>query len=384
MSSRNDTREYWINVMEKIAKPVLTELSQRNFKESFPSYPNRGREAFEHLEALARTLVGIAPWLENDGLTGEEENLRKQYAELARASIDAGTDINSPDYMDFTNQHGEQPLVEAAFLSHAILRAPKELWMELDLRVRKQVVACLKQSRKCHAYFNNWLLFAAMVETCLYKVGEEWDEMRVDYAIRQHEQWYLGDGMYGDGPHFHMDYYNSFVIGPMLVDIVRTIEAVDCHWFDLKDQILKRAIRYAEIQERLISPEGTFPVIGRSLAYRFGAFTHLSNMALLNQLPEAVHPAQVRCALTAVIKKMIEAPGTFNDQGWLNIGFCGYQLDMAESYISRGSIYLCCAVFLPLGLSPEHDFWKSPEREWTSKRVWSGGCGTVDHALVEE
>jgi hypothetical protein len=44
--------------------------------------------------------------------------------------------------------------------------------------------------------------------------------MRVDYALRQHHQWYKGDGAYGDGPYFHWDYYNSFVIQPMLLDVL--------------------------------------------------------------------------------------------------------------------------------------------------------------------
>ena len=48
----------------------------------------------------------------------------------------------------------------------------------------------------------------------------QWDRMRVDYALRQHEQWYKGDGVYGDGPEFHWDYYNSFVIHPMLLDVL--------------------------------------------------------------------------------------------------------------------------------------------------------------------
>jgi hypothetical protein len=30
--------------------------------------------------------------------------------------------------------------------------------------------------------------------------------------LRQHEQWYRGDGIYGDGPEFDWDYYNSFVM----------------------------------------------------------------------------------------------------------------------------------------------------------------------------
>jgi hypothetical protein len=37
-------------------------------------------------------------------------------------------------------------------------------------------------------------------------------------------------------------------------------------------RIDERAKRYAAVQERMIGPDGTFPPIGRSLAYRCGAF----------------------------------------------------------------------------------------------------------------
>jgi len=47
--------------------------------------------------------------------------------------------------------------------------------------------------------------------------------MRVGSAISHHQQWYRCDGIYGDGPEFHCDYYNSFVIQPMLVDIAQTL-----------------------------------------------------------------------------------------------------------------------------------------------------------------
>jgi hypothetical protein len=205
--------------------------------------------------------------------------------------------------------------------------------------------------------------------------------MRVDYALRQHEQWYLGDGVYGDGPGFRWDYYNSFVIQPMLVDCTRALAGHDRAWDALAEPILTRARRHAAIQERLISPEGTFPAIGRSLAYRFGAFQGLAQMALLQQLPDGVSPAQVRCALTAVIHRMVEADGTFDGNGWLRIGLCGHQPDVGERYVSTGSLYLCTAGLLPLGLPPEDVFWSDPPRPWTSQRAWGGGELPADHAL---
>jgi hypothetical protein len=147
-------------------------------------------------------------------------------------------------------------------------------------------------------------------------------------------------------------------------------------------QALQRARRYAAIQERLIAPDGTFPSVGRSTTYRFGAFHSLAQIAWRHELPEPVQPAQVRSGLTAVIRKMIEAPGTFDAQGWLQIGFCGHQPALGEGYISTGSLYLCAAALLPLGLPPSDEFWSKPAAPWTSQQLWAGENLRADHALA--
>ncbi|MCR8631465.1 DUF2264 domain-containing protein [Paenibacillus radicis (ex Xue et al. 2023)] len=379
MPQANEDRIYWIDTLSRIAQPVLHHLSNRNLKDSMPiEGKTDDRPLFTHLEALGRLLTGMAPWLETGSREGEEGRLREHYAEWARQSIDAGTDPSSPDFMNFSE--GYQPIVDAAFLAHAILRAPQELWEKLDPRVQHNVVNALKATRTRKPGYNNWLLFSAMIEAALYRAGTDWDRMRVDYALRQHELWYKGDGIYGDGPDFHADYYNSFVIQPMLVDIINTLGHEDSFWAGMKENVTKRAQRYATQQERLISPEGTFPAVGRSLAYRFGAFQLLSQVALQHQLEASLEPAQVRCALTAVIRRMIEAPGTFDENGWLTIGFCGHQPEVGETYISTGSLYLCAAVFLPLGLPADDPFWQG-EAAWTAQKAWSGQSFAIDKAL---
>lgn len=380
-TTSSEDRRYWLDVLQRIAKPVLTNLAARQLKARMPVESHsrsNDRPQFTHLEALGRLLAGIAPWLELNSLSGAEEKLRTEYAALARKAIEAATDPASPDFLNFSD--GQQPLVDSAFLAHAILRAPHELWKKLEPKTQKNLIAALRSSKRIRPGFNNWLLFAAMVETALCAMGEDWDAMRVDYAIRQHEQWYKGDGIYGDGPEFHWDYYNSFVIQPMLLDIMRTARNAAYNWDGFKEKIISRAQRYATIQERLISPEGTFPAIGRSLAYRFGAFQLLGQLALQKQLPKEIAPAQVRCALTAVIRRMIEAPNTFDKDGWLTIGFCGHQPALGETYISTGSLYLCAVGLLPLGLPPSDDLWASPFSEWTARKAWSGQNLQADHA----
>jgi hypothetical protein len=372
-------REYWVATLHRIAEPVLTSLSQGQLRVNMPveaSHHNEtDRRLYTYLEATGRLLTGIAPWLESGPSDGPEGDLRRRYAELARASVRSAVDPAAADTMNFS--HGAQPVVDAAFLAQAILRAPTELWKKLDPATQSNLVKALRATRMIQPGFNNWLLFSAMIEACLCHAGEAWDRMRVDYAIRQHEQWYKGDGVYGDGPTLHWDYYNSFVIHPMLLEVLDAVPG----WETFRAPILQRARRYAAIQERLISPEGTYPAIGRSLAYRFGAFQVLALMALRKQLPEGVSPEQARCALTAVIRRSVEAPGTFDDHGWLTIGFCGHQPAIGESYISTGSLYLCSAGLLPLGLPREDLFWSGGAKRWTSQRVYSGENVVADHAI---
>jgi hypothetical protein len=378
-------RRYWVAIVTRVGEPVLRALSERKLKSAMPVEAPHGnvddRRRFTYLEAFGRLLCGIAPWLDSRPVENLEGKLRVQHAEWARAAIDAATDPGSRDFMNFNK--GSQPVVDAAFLAQAVLRAPVELWGKLGSREQRNLVKALQSTRVIRPGFNNWLLFSAMIEAALCFMGEWWDKMRVDYALREHESWYLGDGMYGDGPQFHWDYYNSFVIQPMLLDVLDAVSKHASDWDSMRPAVLARAQRYAAIQERLISPEGTYPAIGRSLAYRFGAFHLLASIALRRQLPQDVSPEQVRCALTAVMRRMIEAPGTFDQDGWLTVGFCGHQPAIGEAYISTGSCYLCSTAWLPLGLPPDDPFWKHPPQPWTQQKVWSGKDIPADHALGE-
>ncbi|MDR1932751.1 MAG: DUF2264 domain-containing protein [Spirochaetales bacterium] len=377
----SDERSYWLETMLKIADPVISALAEGRLKKDMPvecKAERQTREKFTYLEALGRTLCGFAPWLDCKGLSREEEEKRVRYADLTRKAIDNATNPASADVMNFSE--GIQPICDAAFFAHGLLRAPVELMEKLEPRVKKNIIDRLIEVRSRKPGYNNFLLFAAMIEAAIYKLGGIWDPMRVDYAIRTHETWYKGDGVYSDGPEYCWNYYNSFVIQPMYVDILALFGPVDPDWEQYIPAAHKRAKRYAAIQERLINPDGSFPPVGRSLAYRFGAFQHLSQMALQHSLPDVITPAQVRSGLTAMIKRVMAAD-TFDAKGWLRIGFCGAQPGVGEVYISTGSLYLCMAVFLPLGLPPQDDFWASPAMDWTSRRMWSGGACDIDEAL---
>ena len=102
--------------------------------------------------------------------------------------------------------------------------------------------------------------------------------------------------------------------------MLRTSADVGRGYDELLKQVEHRAGRYAAELEKNINADGSYPVIGRSITYRFGAFQLLSQAALEDFLPNELPPEQVRTALTACIRKVTEHPAMFDAQGWLQPG----------------------------------------------------------------
>ncbi|MBR0269881.1 MAG: DUF2264 domain-containing protein [Prevotella sp.] len=378
-----DDRRMWVETLDRIARPVLENLAAGTLKKNMP-FESLSREPLRrevsYLEAVGRTICGIAPWLELGADDTEEGKLRANYINLVVKGIKNGVDPQSPDHLMFDRRHS-QPLVDAAFLAEGILRAPTQIWGRLDQQTRDWLVGEWKVSRGIKPYECNWLLFASIIEAALLEFTGECDMERLMYGVnRFRNEWYKGDGWYGDGPDFHLDYYNSLVIHPMFTETLQVLKKHGLNGADFLPTQEERHARLAAQLERMISPEGSYPVTGRSIVYRFGSFHALADAALLHILPANVSPAQVRCALTAVIQRQLAQPRTFDPNGWLRIGYTGSQIRMSEDYINTGSLYLCTAAFLPLGLPANDPFWAAPACDWTAKKAWSGEDVGADHA----
>jgi len=378
-------RAYWLQQVELVSEPVLKALKEGTLRrkmavEAAPGHA-QPRAVGTHLEALGRLLSGLAPWLELESSPGETPNetaLRDRYRDYALAGITSALNPSSADTMHFGES--SQTLVDSSFLALALLRAPKQLLQKLDATTQHRLAEALGTQRQVQPPFNNWLLFAAMNEALLMTLHQPWDRMRVDYALRELQSWYLGDSTYGDGPHFHWDFYNSFVIQPYLLQLMDTLGDQSPSWSSMRGPIHQRAQRHAVIQELIIAPDGSYPAIGRSITYRCGAFHLLADVSRRNILPEGLTPPQVRCALSAVMQRTLGPSGTFSPEGWLQIGLAGHQPGLGETYISTGSLYLCSAAWLPLGLPPADPFWSLPQQPWTSQNIWSGKNVPADHA----
>ena len=217
-------RLYWVRTIVKIADPVLRNLSEDELRKNIPigrstSALASSREFITHMESVGRTIAGIAPWLELGPDDTSEGKLRAQYIEMTCKALANSVNPESDDY--FNSTATRQILVNSAFLIQGLLQAPTQLWGNLDATTRERLIEQWKSTRTMKPGNNNWLLFSAMVECGLKEFSGEWNFPVVERALKAHKEWYKGDGIYGDGADFHLDYYNSYVIHPLLLQVLK-------------------------------------------------------------------------------------------------------------------------------------------------------------------
>jgi len=385
-------REYWCQEAYRMAQPVLENMAkgelQKNMKTEFsPSFDNRNRKVV-YMETFGRLMAGIAPWLSLPDDDTPEGQQRKQLREWALASYKNSVDPQSPDYLCWGV--AGQNLVDAAYIAESFIRAYDALWVPLDDVTKQRYITEFKKLRSIEPPYTNWFLFSSTIESFIAKaVGlREYDDFRVMMTIRKVEEWYVGDGWYADGPVFAFDYYSSYVFHAMYLETLQNmIDAranTRLEYQKYYDRALKRAQKFSIILERFISPEGTFPVIGRSTPYRMAAMQPLALMAWYQKLPTDLSNGQVRAALTQVMHRMYDQQQNYNDAGYLTIGFCGHQPETADWYTNNGSLYMTSLAFMPLGLAADHPFWTDKAEPWTQVKAWGGQPFPKDHRWADD
>ena len=382
-------REYWTSQAYKMAQPVLENMAQGKLQQNMltefsPSFDNRNRKVV-YMETFGRLMAGIAPWLALPDDATAESRQRKQLREWALASYRNAVDPTSPDYLCWGVSG--QNLVDAAYIAESFLRAYDILWQPLDTLTKQRYFKEFQKLRRIDPPYTNWLLFSSVIESFLAKAGGGYDEFRVNMACRKVEEWYVGDGWYADGPVFAFDYYSSYVFHAMYLETLQAMIDAKMNtridYSKYHERALKRAQKYAIILERFISPEGTFPVIGRSTPYRLAAMQPLALLAWYQKMPKELTNGQVRAALTQVIHRMFDHQQNYNQKGFLTIGFCGSQPETADWYTNNGSLYMTSLAFMPLGLPANHPFWTDAPQPWTQVKAWNGRLFPKDHRWAD-
>lgn len=381
----NADRAYWADHAWRLAEPVLSRMADGRLQaemevEVSPTWDGRDRRVV-YMEAFGRLMAGIAPWLALPDDDTPEGARRRQLREWALRSYANAVDPSSSDRLLWQGEG--QALVDAAYLAQSFSRAYDALWQPLDSLTKQRYIECFKGLRTVDPPYTNWLLFSSTIESFLARAGADADIYRVNSAIRKVEEWYVGDGWYADGPEFAFDYYSSYVFHPMYLETLDNMIASGrggyLDYRKLRRGAERRARKFATVLERMISPEGTFPVFGRSIPYRMGALQPLALMAYADRLPAGILPAQARGALSKVMRRMFDGRENFNSSGFLTIGFAGRQPNVADWYTNNGSLYMTSLALLPLGLPASHPFWTDAPTPTTTERAWSGHPFPKDH-----
>ncbi|MGN0854323.1 MAG: DUF2264 domain-containing protein [Kiritimatiellia bacterium] len=395
-----ETRAEWVRFAEKLARPVLEPMSEGRLSQVYnyenktleisPSWDGRNKRV-AYMELFARLMAGLSPWLALPDDVTDEGRLRAELRAMALKAYANAVDPQSPDYLGWAS--GGQTLVDAAYLAESFLRAWDALWVPLDAVTKERYKKEFADLRRYSPPYQNWVLFCALEECFLLKAGGTVDAYRLRSGLYKTEEWYVGDGWYADGPSFAFDYYNSYVIHPMYLEAMETLVAkgragvfhhVDAQGRRLSARdklpvVLERMQKYAVILERLVSPEGTYPVFGRSIPYRMAVFQPLALLAWRKQLPKELSEGQVRAALEAVRSRMFADDRNFNAAGFLTLGFNGSYPGVSDRYTNNGSLYMTSLFLMPLGLPATDTFWTCPDEPWTTKKAWNGEAFPKDH-----
>lgn len=381
-------RQYWAQEAYRLAAPVLEPMSRGCLQQEMqievsPSFDKRNKRVM-YMECFGRLMAGIAPWLTLPDEDTAEGKQRKQLKEWALKAYANAIDPDSPDCLLWKGEG--QVLVDAAYLAESLIRGYDALWKPLDDVTKKRYIEAFTNLRTIEPPYTNWLLFSATIESFLAKAGAPYDQFRVNTAVRKCEEWYVGDGWYADGQTFAFDYYSSYVFHSMYIETLQCNKDKKSYIWGknfgkLLEGAMARCQKFSIILERFISPEGTFPVFGRSIPYRLAAMQPLALMAWMQTLPAELSNGQVRAALTKVMHRMWDTQKNYNDKGYLTIGFCGSQPDAADWYTNNGSLYITSEIFMPLGLPENHPFWTCPAEPITQEKAWGGMPFPKDHAI---
>lgn len=207
-------RRHWIEQLVRISSPVIDNLSEDSLKMEMPI---TNRQKYQYLEAFGRTFCGISRWLDLKD-DSEEDSIRNLYRGKVVRCFQNGFNPAAADYCNFSK--GRQPLVDAAFIAQGLARCPR-IWEMLDAETRCRILEEFISLRRVKPHQNNWLLFASMIEVFLLDKTGSCDQERLMEGINAFVYgFYIGDGIYGDGIEYDNNYYNSYVIHPMLMDIL--------------------------------------------------------------------------------------------------------------------------------------------------------------------
>ncbi len=333
------------------------------------------------IEGFARMSVAWAAWLHertNPVALVHEGRRHDVAAIVARGLADATNPSNAAWWGPIGDR--DQRIVEAAEIATALWlggERMQEALRAVDPAAPGRVLDWLGQVDGRDLWPDNWVLFPVLPALLRRAAGRAVDDRAIDAAIDWMDAHAAGDGWYRDGAGHALDLYTGWAI----------------HWHLLwwatidgdrrsarRDALIRRARTWLAGVAPLFAADGSFPLFGRSLGYRFALAAPFVQAAFLGVDPLEAGVARVLAG--GVLRRAVALGAIDPETDWFRVGVAGHRPEVVEGYVSAGASAWAAHAFLALAMPATHPFWSAPPGSLPAGSGRSGFLASADAGIL--
>jgi hypothetical protein len=365
------SRDHWVDLLGRLTAGFAAAIGTRS--PARPWLPGSDGDVVTGLEGFARMSVAWGAWLglASNGTTVPGPDGPIDIERLMVRGLLDGTDPSRPwSWGRMTDR--DQRIVEAAELSTGLWLGRARLGRSLGPAGIGQVLDWLDQVHGLETYDDNWVLFPALVATVARGFGRTVPDALIDAGIDTMLDRYRGDGWYSDGPGEAFDAYCGWAVH---WDLLLWSQIDGERRPRIRRLVAQRARTYLRSIVPQFAADGSRPLFGRSLGYRFAAAAPFALAELLGL--DAVDPGLARRIASGTIARHLELGAIDPATDWLRRGVGAERPEVCERYVSAGAAAWAAHVFVALGLPPDAPFWTRMEQPLPVEHGEAGGEGRV-------
>ncbi|MFW6251141.1 MAG: DUF2264 domain-containing protein [Alkalispirochaetaceae bacterium] len=356
------TREHWLEMFGELMVPIIDNASPGKARQLIPGQRSHHGRLADELEGFTRSFIMAGPWLAQaeEPVTRSRKGER-DVAAFYREGILNGTNPDHEEYWGDITDYA-QHLVEMASLAWSLFLSRRWIWDTFESKEKRQVADYLYQCTGAAYHQNNWLLFNVVTNAVLKRLDMPYSQEQIDQNIEACEHMYIGSGWYRDGNVNRIDYYNAWAFHYYyLIWTVLDGESKP----EVAARHKERVNLLAEQMPYFVSGDGSAPIFGRSMIYRFG---YLAPLVLGWYLGALDRPAgEVRSVCNQTLRYFAERP-ILTDDGFMGMGFVTPNESILEHYSCGGSPYWAVKALNAFLIPKEDPFWTEKEETLPIKR----------------
>ncbi|HLO34752.1 MAG TPA: DUF2264 domain-containing protein, partial [Candidatus Deferrimicrobium sp.] len=350
------TRDHWVNLLGTLTGAFASAASDGG-SPARPRLPGSDGGVVNGLEGFARMSVAWGAWL---GLASNGTFVpgREGPIDLLRLVVRGLHDGTDPSGRWRWGEMGDrdQRIVEAADLSTGLWLGRRPLARGLGPEGLHQVLTWLSQVHGLDVFDDNWVLFPVIVAAVARGFGRRVPDSAIDAGLDIMLDRYRGDGWYTDGPGEAFDAYTGWAVH---WDMLLWARIDGDRRPRIRTLVEQRARAYLAGIVPQFAADGSRPLFGRSLGYRFAAAAPYALAELLGL--GAVPPGLARRVASGTIVRHLEQGALDPATGWFRRGVAGERPEVCERYMSAGASAWAAHVLVALGLPPDAPFWVDRE-----------------------